>query len=80
RFGTPILIQDVENLDPILNPVLNRELRRTGGRILIRVGNQDIDFSPAFTMFLATRDPSVEFSPDICSRVTFVNFTMTRSS
>ena len=80
RFGTPILIQDVENLDPILNPVLNRELRRTGGRILIRVGNQDIDFAPAFTMFLATRDPSVEFSPDICSRVTFVNFTMTRSS
>ncbi|KAF5336646.1 hypothetical protein D9758_016749 [Tetrapyrgos nigripes] len=27
-----------------------------------------------------TRDPSVEFSPDICSRVTFFNFTMTQSS
>ncbi|WVQ73635.1 hypothetical protein IAR50_003215 [Cryptococcus sp. DSM 104548] len=80
RFGNPLLIQDVENLDPILNSVLNRELRRTGGRVLIRIGNQDIDFSPAFTMFLSTRDPSVEFSPDICSRVTFVNFTMTRSS
>ncbi|KIR72005.1 dynein heavy chain 1, cytosolic [Cryptococcus deuterogattii CA1014] len=80
RFGNPLLIQDVENLDPIINSVLNRELRRTGGRVLIRIGNQDIDFSPAFTMFLSTRDPSVEFSPDICSRVTFVNFTMTRSS
>ncbi|BEJ00458.1 hypothetical protein CcaverHIS631_0503150 [Cutaneotrichosporon cavernicola] len=80
RFGNALLIQDVENLDPILNSVLNRELRRTGGRVLIRIGNQDIDFSPAFTMFLSTRDPSVEFSPDICSRVTFVNFTMTRGS
>ncbi|WVR09001.1 hypothetical protein IAU60_006061 [Kwoniella sp. DSM 27419] len=80
RFGNPLLIQDVENLDPILNSVLNRELRRTGGRVLIRIGNQDIDFSPSFTMFLSTRDPSVEFAPDICSRVTFVNFTMTRSS
>lgn len=80
RFGNPLLIQDVENLDPILNSVLNKELRRTGGRVLIRIGNQDIDFSPSFTMFLSTRDPSVEFSPDICSRVTFVNFTMTRSS
>ena len=80
RFGNPLLIQDVEHLDPILNSVLNRELRRTGGRVLIRIGNQDIDFSPSFTMFLITRDPSVEFSPDICSRVTFVNFTMTRSS
>ncbi|KAI4519311.1 dynein heavy chain [Schizophyllum commune Loenen D] len=80
RFGNPLLIQDVEHLDPILNAVLNKELRRTGGRVLIRLGSQDIDFSPAFTMFLSTRDPSVEFSPDICSRVTFVNFTMTRSS
>ncbi|KIJ45695.1 hypothetical protein M422DRAFT_778888 [Sphaerobolus stellatus SS14] len=80
RFGNALLIQDVENLDPILNAVLNKEIRRTGGRVLIRLGNQDIDFSPSFTMFLSTRDPSVEFSPDICSRVTFVNFTMTRSS
>lgn len=80
RFGNPLLIQDAENLDPILNPVLNRELRRTGGRVLIRIGNQDIDFSPSFSIFLSTRDPSVEFSPDICSRVTFINFTMTRSS
>ncbi|KAF9015424.1 dynein heavy chain [Cyathus striatus] len=80
RFGNPLLIQDVEHLDPILNAVLNKEIRRTGGRVLIRLGNQDIDFSPSFTMFLSTRDPSVEFSPDVCSRVTFVNFTMTRSS
>ena len=80
RFGNPLLIQDVEHLDPVLNAVLNKEIRRTGGRVLIRLGSQDIDFSPSFTLFLSTRDPSVEFSPDICSRVTFVNFTMTRSS
>jgi dynein heavy chain 1 len=49
RFGTPLLIQDVEYLDPILNTVLNKELRRAGGRVLIRLGNQDIDFSPSFT-------------------------------
>ncbi|KAI9105868.1 dynein heavy chain [Phlyctochytrium arcticum] len=80
RFGTPLLVQDVEHLDPILNPVLNRELRKTGGRTLIRLGGQDIDFSPSFTLFLCTRDPSVNFAPDLCSRVTFVNFTVTRES
>ena len=80
RFGNPILIQDVENYDPILNPVLNKEIRRTGGRVLITLGDQDIDFSPSFTMFLTTRDPTVEFAPDTCSRVTFVNFTVTRAS
>ncbi|CAG8703815.1 1497_t:CDS:2, partial [Acaulospora colombiana] len=30
RFGNPILIQDVEHLDPVLNAVLNKEIRRTG--------------------------------------------------
>ncbi|XP_052105179.1 cytoplasmic dynein 1 heavy chain 1-like isoform X5 [Mytilus californianus] len=80
RFGNPLLVQDVESYDPILNPVLNRELRRTGGRVLITLGDQDIDLSPTFTIFLSTRDPLVEFPPDICSRVTFVNFTVTRSS
>ncbi|CAG9813267.1 unnamed protein product [Phaedon cochleariae] len=80
RFGNPLLVQDVENYDAILNPVLNRELRRTGGRVLITLGDQDIDLSPSFVIFLSTRDPTVEFPPDICSRVTFVNFTVTRSS
>lgn len=80
RFGNPLLVQDVENYDPILNPVLNREVRKTGGRVLITLGDQDIDLSPSFCIFLSTRDPTVEFPPDICSRVTFVNFTVTRSS
>jgi len=80
RFGNPLLVQDVESYDPILNPVLNKELRRTGGRVLITIGDQDIDLSPAFTIFLSTRDPTVEFAPDLCSRVTFVNFTVTRGS
>lgn len=48
--------------------------------VLIRLGDQDIDFSPAFTIILATRDPTANFAPDICSRVTFVNFTVTPAS
>lgn len=51
--------KDVESYDPILNPVLNREVRRTGGRVLITLGDQDIDLSPSFVIFLSTRDPTV---------------------
>lgn len=80
RFGTALLVYEVENIDPILNPVLNRELYKTGGRVLIRLAGEEIDYSPDFRLFLITRDPSCRFSPDICSRVTFVNFTVTPSS
>ena len=73
-------MQDVENYDPILNPILNREVRKTAGRVLISLGEQEIDLSPSFCIYLSTRDPTIKFPPDICSRVTFVNFTITKSS
>lgn len=59
RFGNPLLVQDVESYDPILNPVLNKEVKRTGGRVLITLGDTDIDLSPSFQIFLSTRDPTV---------------------
>jgi len=80
RFGTPLFVHDVESIDPILNPVLNRELQKTGGRTLIRLGSEDIDFSPKFMVILSTRNPLAQFAPDICSRVTMINFTVTPAS
>ena len=80
RFGCPILVEDVEKIDPVLNSVLNREIYKTGGRVLIRVGDLEIDFSNNFNMFMVTRDTNANFTPDLCSRVTFVNFTVTMSS
>ena len=80
RFGTTLLVHDIESLDPILNPILNKELQRIGGRTLIRLGNEDIDFSPKFLIILVTRNPILKFPPDLCSRVTMINFTITPSS
>lgn len=80
RFGLPLLVQDVEKIDPVLNSVLNKEVQKAGGRVLIRVGDQEIDFSQNFVLFMITRNPSATFTPDLCSRVTFVNFTVTPSS
>merc|ERR1711871_729267 len=80
RFGTAVLVQDVEGLDPILNPILNRETTKNGPRTLIRIGENEVDSSPAFRIFMSTRNPIANFAPDICSRVTFVNFTITQSS
>ena len=80
RFGLPLIVQDVERIDPVLNSVLNKEVQKAGGRILIRVGDQEIDYNSTFTLFMITRNPGAVFTPDLCSRVTFVNFTVTPSS
>eukprot|EP00392_Amoebophrya_sp_AT5.2_P018141 g18610.t1 len=80
RLGTPILLTDVERLDPILNGILNKETHKKGGRTMITMGDQEVDFSPSFEIFLSTRDAGAQFTPDLCSRVTFCNFTITPAS
>ena len=80
RFGTPLIVENVEAVDPVLNPILNRELQRAGGRTLIRLGTEDIDFSPRFFIVLSSRNPLAQFAPDVCSRVTLINFTVTPAS
>jgi len=80
RFGTTLLVENVEVIDPVLNPILNREIQRTGGRSLVRIGTEDVDFSPKFNVILTTKNPAAKLTPDLCSRVTLVNFTVTPES
>lgn len=77
RFGTTLLVENVEKLDPVLNPILNKEIQRTGGRSLVRIGTEEVDYSPKFNIVLTTKNPAVRLTPDLCSRVTLVNFTVT---
>ena len=80
RFGTTLLVENVESLDPVLNPVLNKEIQRTGGRSIVKIGTEDVDYSPKFSIILSTKNPAVQLTPDLCSRVTIVNFTVTPAS
>lgn len=80
RFGSPMLVTDAEHFDPILNPVLNGEFRKTGGRVLIRLGSAEIDYNSNFHLTMTTKSSDQDWSPDVCSKVTFCNFTTTRAS
>lgn len=80
RFGTTLLVENVETIDPVLNPILNKEIQRTGGRALVQIGTEEVDYSPKFNIILTTKNPAAKLTPDICSRVTLVNFSITPAS
>jgi len=80
RFGTTVMIKDVDRLNPLLNGVLNKETYRSGGRVMISVGDLEVDYNPEFDLILLTRDTTAKFPPDLASRVTFINFTVTTGS
>ncbi|KAK6589101.1 dynein heavy chain [Cryptosporidium xiaoi] len=81
RFGSSLLVQDIGTaLDPLIYGVLNKEIRLRGGRSLVSVGENEVDFSSHFRVYLTSQDPTIQYGPDVTSRVTMVNFTATPAS
>merc|ERR1719163_2603331 len=78
RLGTPVLMEDVgEVLDPSLEPVLQKQIYKQGGRSLIRVGDSDVDYNDAFKFYMTTKMPNPHYLPEVCIKVTVINFTVT---
>ncbi|KAK7680699.1 hypothetical protein QCA50_016267 [Cerrena zonata] len=68
RFGGIILIKDAEYYDPILDPVLRHEVHRNGGRMVVKLGDQEIDFSENFKSILFTKDSLIALSSFVAAR------------
>ncbi|XP_029374274.1 cytoplasmic dynein 2 heavy chain 1 isoform X3 [Echeneis naucrates] len=79
RFGKTLIIQEVDGVEPVLYPLLRRELIAQGPRYVIQIGDKVIDYNEDFRLFLATRNPTPFIPPDAVSVVTEVNFTTTRA-
>ncbi|CUM64243.1 uncharacterized protein PRCAT00001838001 [Priceomyces carsonii] len=80
RFGGIIAIQDAEYYDPILNPILRNEVHYNGGRKVIKLGQIFIDISEEFKLILHTRDSLIVVPDFVSSRVSTINFSVTRGS
>ena len=79
RFGKTIFVQEVDAVDPMLVPVLRKDLSRQGPRMAVRVGDKMVDYNDGFRLVLATRSPSPGILPDVDSLMTTVNFSVTLS-
>ena len=80
RFGNVLVITHVEYIDPILTPILNKELRRVGGRNLIKVGSIEVDMNKDFKLYMISKNESEKIGTSANAKVNVVNFTLTFSS
>ncbi|KAG8470560.1 hypothetical protein KFE25_008981 [Diacronema lutheri] len=78
RFGKTCVVQEVDAIEPILVPIVRRDLLRQGPRWVVQVGDKQIDFSESFRLFLTTRNQAPHLPPDAAALVTLVNFSVTR--
>ena len=79
RFGKTLIIQEVDGVEPVLFPLLRKDLETQGPRFVVQVGEKVVDYNENFRLFLTTRNPAPEIPPDASSIVTTVNFTTTRA-
>lgn len=78
RIGNPVLVEDIgETLDPALEPVLLKQVFQSGGRTLIRLGDTDVDYDPNFKFYTTTKMANPHYLPEVCIKVTIINFTVT---
>ncbi len=78
RYGQYILLENVEEiLDPALEPVLAKQIVKRQGQMVLRLGDRDIPYNEDFKFFITSKMPNPHYLPEICIKVTVINFTVT---
>ncbi|CAK4093461.1 unnamed protein product [Aphanomyces euteiches] len=78
RNGKSLLIEDIEeNLEPALEPILQKAIFKQGGRVLIHLGDSDVDYDPSFKLWITTKMANPHYLPEVYIKVTIINFTVT---
>ena len=49
------------------------------GRRVIKVGDSPVDYNDAFRLYITTKLPNPHYLPEVCIKVTLINFTVTQS-
>ncbi|CAD5122382.1 DgyrCDS10813 [Dimorphilus gyrociliatus] len=77
-FGQPVLIENVgEELDPILEPVLQKLTFRQQGVDYIKLGDNSIEYSKDFRLYMTTVLRNPHYLPEVSVKVCLLNFMIT---
>merc|ERR1719281_1994020 len=76
--GLCLVIENVENdVDPMLDPVLDKAIIKKGKNLYINVSDQNMDYSKKFSLYMTSRLPNPHFSPELSAKCTVIDFTVT---
>ena len=78
QFGSPVLLENVlEELDPTLEPLLQKLTFKQGGVICIRLGDSVVEYSEEFRFYMTTKLTNPHYLPEVAVKVTLLNFMIT---
>jgi dynein heavy chain len=78
KMGYPVLLENIEEtLDPSLNPIMEKNIKKDKGIWKIKLSGGWEDYSPDFKFQLTTKLGNPHYLPEVCIKVTLINFTVT---
>jgi dynein heavy chain len=77
RNGAALLLEDCgEELDSALRPVLAKQLFWQDDRLLIKIGDVEVDYDKNFRFFMTSKLRNPHYLPDVCIQVKFLKKTL----
>eukprot|EP00767_Chilomastix_cuspidata_P004259 gnl/Chilomastix_cuspidata/4391.p1 GENE.gnl/Chilomastix_cuspidata/4391~~gnl/Chilomastix_cuspidata/4391.p1 ORF type:complete len:5137 (+),score=567.95 gnl/Chilomastix_cuspidata/4391:1094-15412(+) len=77
-YGQPFLFENVdEELDPVIDPVLEKDVRVEGNRRFIILGDREVDWDDSFRLYLTTKMSNPRFGPSVFGKTSVVNHLVT---
>ena len=79
-YGKPMLVANIEEeLDPVLDPVLEKRFIKSGKGYKIALADKEVDYAETFNLIFTTRLPNPHYTPELSAKVTVIDFTVTLS-
>lgn len=71
----PVLLENIgETIDSIFEPILLQKIVKQGGSLKLKFGEKIIDYSSDFKFYMTTKLARPHYPPEICVKVTMLNF------
>uniref|UniRef100_K7FM63 Dynein axonemal heavy chain 10 n=1 Tax=Pelodiscus sinensis TaxID=13735 RepID=K7FM63_PELSI len=78
KYGSPFLFHDVdEYIDPVVDNVLEKNIKVAQGRIFIVLGDKEVDYDHNFKLYLNTKLANPKYSPSVFGKAMVINYTVT---
>ena len=75
--GQTLLLENLsEEIDPVLDPLLGRNLIKKGKAI--KLGDKEVEYDSKFQLYLHTKLANPHYKPELQAQTTLINFTVTK--
>jgi len=79
QFGKPFLFENVdEELDPMLDPVLEKNVVTDGAQKLLKLADKTIDWDDNFRLFFTSKLSNPHYSPEVMGKTMIINYGVTQ--